>query len=46
VVYKHTEGETPFSGRSLDGSELMDGIYMYKIVLEKSEKQGYVHLIR
>jgi len=46
VVYKHADGEIPFSGRSLDGSELMDGIYMYKIVLENSEKQGYVHLIR
>jgi hypothetical protein len=46
VVYRHTQNETPFSGNAFDGSQLMDGVYMYKIILENSEKQGYVHLIR
>ena len=46
VVYRHQQNETPFSGKSLDGSDLMDGVYMYKLVLESSQKQGFLHLIR
>ena len=30
-VYQHKENETPFAGYSSDGSELMDGVYFYKI---------------
>ena len=46
VVYRHKQNEVPFSGESLDGSELMEGVYMYKLVLEDSQKQGFLHLIR
>ena len=46
VVYRHQQNEIPFSGKSLDGSDLMDGVYMYKLVLENSQKQGFLHLIR
>jgi gliding motility-associated-like protein len=46
IVYKHQQNELPFSGKSFDGSDLMDGVYMYKLVLEDTQKQGFVHLIR
>ena len=46
VVYRHKQNEVPFSGESLDGSELMEGVYMYKLVLADTQKQGFVHLIR
>ena len=46
VVYRNKENETPFSGLSLDGSDLMEGVYFYKIILENDEKQGFVQLIR
>ncbi len=46
VVYRHQQNEPPFSGKSLDGSDLMDGVYMYKLVLENSQKHGFLHLVR
>ena len=46
VVYRHKQNEVPFSGESLDGSKLMEGVYMYKLVLSDTQKQGFVHLIR
>ena len=45
-IYQHKENETPFSGNSLDGSELMEGVYFYKLLFGESLKQGFVHLIR
>ena len=46
VVYRHKQNEVPFSGLSMDGSELMDGVYMFKIILEDEHKNGFVHLLR
>lgn len=46
VVYRHKQNEVPFSGLSMDGSELMDGVYMFKIILEDEHKHGFVHLLR
>ena len=41
VVYRHEKDGVPFSGESIDGSELMEGVYMYKLVLADSQKQGF-----
>jgi len=46
MVYSHKENETPFAGNSLDGSELMQGVYFYKLTYEDGMKQGFIHLIR
>jgi gliding motility-associated-like protein len=46
MVYTHKENEEPFSGFSMDGSELMQGVYTYKLVFEEGVKQGFIHLIR
>ena len=46
VVYQHRQNGIPFSGISLDGSELMDGVYLFKINLEEGIKHGFVHLLR
>ncbi len=45
-VYQHKKNETPFSGNSFDGSELMDGVYFYKLHYGEGLKQGFVQLIR
>ena len=46
MVYSHKENEEPFSGLSMDGSELMQGVYTYKLIFEEGMKQGFIHLIR
>ena len=45
-VYRHIENETPFNGNSIDGNELMEGVYFYKLRYGESLKQGFIHLIR
>jgi len=46
LVYSHKENEVPFSGLAMDGSELMQGVYTFKLVFEEGMKQGFIHLIR
>jgi gliding motility-associated-like protein len=46
MVYSHKENEVPFTGNSLDGSALMQGVYSYKLIYEDGIKQGFIHLIR
>ena len=46
MVYTHKENEEPFSGFSMDGSELMQGVYTYKLIFDEGVKQGFIHLIR
>lgn len=46
MVYNHIENEEPFAGNSLDGSELMQGVYSFKLLFEEGMKQGFIHLIR
>ena len=45
-VYSHKENEEPFSGKSFDGSELMQGVYSYKLLFDEGMKHGFIHLIR
>lgn len=45
-VYSHKENEEPFSGKSFDGSDLMQGVYSYKLLFDEGMKHGFLHLIR
>ncbi len=45
-VYSHKENEEPFSGKSFDGSDLMQGVYSYKLLFDEGMKHGFIHLIR
>ena len=45
-VYRHKENEEPFSGKSFDGSDLMQGVYSYKLLFDEGMKHGFIHLIR
>ena len=46
TVYQHRENETPFAGNSFDGTELMEGVYSFKLLYGESVKHGFIHLIR
>ena len=45
-VYSHKENEEPFSGKSFDGSDLMQGVYSYKLLFDEGMKHGFIHLIK
>jgi hypothetical protein len=39
--------ETPFfRGQDLNGNDLEDGIYTYKLIFENYEKHGFIHVVR
>lgn len=51
-VYKFSTGEAPFAGKTMDGNDLVPGVYFYKLEFfsggeEKAgEKSGFIQLIR
>lgn len=39
--------ETPFfRGQDLNGNDLEDGVYTYKLIFENYEKHGFIHVVR
>jgi gliding motility-associated-like protein len=46
LVFSQGIGEEPFSGKTNDGVELSDGVYIYKIEYENGEKMGFIHIVR
>lgn len=46
LVFSQKQNEQPFTGKSIDGSDLMQGVYFFKLVFEEGVKQGFIHLIR
>jgi gliding motility-associated-like protein len=46
LVYSHSIDEPPFSGKTLDGKDLSDGVYTYRIKYESGEKLGFIHVVR
>jgi gliding motility-associated-like protein len=46
LVFKQEYESTAFSGKSVGGDDLQEGLYFYKLVYENGEKSGYIHLIR
>jgi hypothetical protein len=46
VIHQQKNYEPPFEGKGMDGSEVEDGVYMYRLDYEKGTKSGFFHLIR
>lgn len=46
LIFKQQNHEAPFEGKSMNSDDVMDGVYFYKLVYEKGEKNGYLHVIR
>ncbi|NBW59718.1 MAG: gliding motility-associated C-terminal domain-containing protein, partial [Crocinitomicaceae bacterium] len=46
LVFKQEYESTAFSGKSVGGDDLQEGLYFYKLVYENGEKSGFIHLIR
>jgi gliding motility-associated-like protein len=46
LVFKQSYGDPIFEGKYQNSDDMMDGVYIYKLVYEKGEKNGFIHLIR
>lgn len=45
LVYTQSYGGIPFTGKTNEGSDLKDGVYMYRLEFENGEKAGFIHII-
>ena len=46
LVFSYKFNEDPFEGKTIDGTELSDGVYFYKLVFDEGSKSGYFHIVR
>jgi gliding motility-associated-like protein len=46
LVFSHKFNESPFEGKTADGTELNDGIYFYNLIYNEGAKSGYFHIVR
>lgn len=46
VIHQQRNNEPAFQGIGMDGNELEDGVYLYRLDYEKGTKSGFFHLIR
>lgn len=46
LVWIQSQSSSLFIGRDLSGKDLVDGIYFFKLIFEKGEKSGFLHIIR
>ncbi|MFM7758630.1 MAG: LamG-like jellyroll fold domain-containing protein [Crocinitomicaceae bacterium] len=46
LVYQQEAGEQIFEGKHQNSDDMMEGVYLYKLVYERGEKNGFIHLIR
>jgi gliding motility-associated-like protein len=46
LVFEQNSGDPIFDGKYQNSDDLMEGVYIYKLVYEKGEKNGFIHLIR
>ncbi|MDB4648783.1 gliding motility-associated C-terminal domain-containing protein [Crocinitomicaceae bacterium] len=45
-VYRQERGEESFRGLSVDGSELPEGTYFYRLVFPQGDVSGFMHIVR
>jgi hypothetical protein len=45
-VYRQERGEKSFRGLSVDGSELPEGTYFYRLVFPQGDVSGFMHIVR
>ena len=46
LVFEQVRNELPFTGKTKNGQDLQQGIYLFKLIYENGEKSGFIHLIR
>lgn len=46
LVYEQLPSSPPFEGNSNDNSNLVDGIYFYRLSSGNNTKAGFIHVIR
>jgi len=46
LVYEQLPSSSPFQGNSNDNSNLVDGIYFYRLSFGNNTKAGFIHVIR
>lgn len=45
-VYRQERGEESFRGLSVDGAELPEGTYFYRLVFPQGDVSGFMHIVR
>jgi gliding motility-associated-like protein len=46
LVWTQSQQTNLFNGKDLTGKDLVDGIYFFKLIFEKGEKSGFLHIVR
>jgi hypothetical protein len=46
LIYTQISGGVPFNGKTVNGDNYQDGVYLYKLSYEKGEKNGFFHIVR
>ena len=46
LVWEQSQDSPFFRGVDAGGKDLEDGVYIYKLVFENFEKQGFIHVVR
>ena len=45
LVWEQTQESPFFRGNDKGGATLEDGVYIFKLVFENFEKQGFIHVV-
>lgn len=46
IVYEQTISSSPFTGKSNNDTDLIDGVYYYTLTFGDNRKNGFIHIIR
>lgn len=46
LVYEQQKGGKPFVGKDINGKDLIEGVYFYKLIINQSERVGFITIIR
>lgn len=46
VIWEQSQDTPQFRGKTQGDKDIEDGIYIYKLVFENYEKQGFIHVVR
>ena len=45
-VYRQERGDSSFDGDSVDGRELPEGVYFYRLSFDEGDVSGFMHIVR
>jgi len=46
LVWEQAQSTQFFSGKDLNGKDLLEGIYFWKLIFDEGEKSGFIHIVR